>query len=311
MTLHPDAIGIDVAKRCLDVFDPRRGAVRRVLNNPAQTALLAAEWAGRGCLVVFEATGHYDAALRESLAAAGVAYARVNPERARDFARAIGRRAKTDAVDARMLAELGRRLAPEPCDPADQAREALAFRHKRRDQLVAMRQQERVRHSECPDPVTAQDIARHLAWLDAAIAALDQAIAALVKESQSLREAERRLRSVPGVGRIAATTLIALMPELGKRSPKTIAALAGLAPFNHDSGRRQGQRAIGGGRARVRTALYMAALAAARSNTRLGAFFQTLRDQGKAPKLALIALARKILTIANAIMRDQTSFAHA
>ena len=309
MTLHPVAIGIDVSKPHLDVFDPVWGAVRRVPNDPAQTAHLAAHWAGRDCLVVFEATGHYDAALRHALDGAGVAYARVNPQQARDFARATGRRAKTDAVDARMLAELGRRLAPAPCGPANREREALALRHKRRDQLVAMRQQERVRHSECPDPAMAEAINRHLAWLDAEIAVLEDAIQAAVEESQSLQSANRLLRTVPGIGPVAATTLLALMPELGTRSPKAVAALAGLAPFNNDSGTRQGQRAIGGGRARVRLALYMAALGAARSKTRLGAFFQRLRSQNKPPKLALIALARKILVIANAVMRDQTAFA--
>jgi transposase len=309
MTIHPDAIGIDVAKRHLDVFDPRLGAVRRVLNNPTQTAQLAAEWAGRDCLVVFEATGHYDAALRRALEDACVPHARVNPEQARDFARAIGRRAKTDAIDARMLAELGGRLAPEQRETADRTREALAFRHKRRDQLVAMRQQESVRLSECPDPDMAENVGRHVAWLDREIAAVEADIRAAIETDETLRVAERRLRSVPGIGPVAAVTLLALMPELGQRSPKTIAALAGLAPFNNDSGNRRGQRTIRGGRARVRNALYMAALAASRSKSTLGDFARALRNQGKPPKLVLIALARKMLVILNAIVRDGATYA--
>jgi transposase len=309
MTIHPDAIGIDVAKRHLDVFDPRRGAVRRVPNNPAQTALLAAEWAGRDCLVVFEATGRYDAALRRALEDASVPHARINPEQARDFARAIGRRAKTDAIDARMLAELGRRLAPQEREAVDRAREELAFRHKRRDQLVAMRQQESVRLSECAHAGMAERIARHIAWLDEEIAETEADICAMIKADKELHDAERRLRSVPGIGPVAAVTLLALMPELGRRSPKTIAALAGLAPFNDDSGGRRGQRSIRAGRARVRNALYMAALAASRTKTRLGDFVRALRRQGKPPKVALIALARKMLVILNAIVRDGVAYA--
>ncbi len=311
MTIHPDAIGIDVAKRHLDVFDPRRNIVRRVLNSPAQTAQLAAEWAGRDCLVVFEATGHYDAALRRSLEDADVPHARVNPERARDFARAIGRRAKTDAIDAQMLAELGRRLAPERRGATDRRREELAFRHKRRDQLVAMRKQESVRLGECPDPRMVEDIARHVDWLDQEIVTVEAAIRVMIETDETLRAAERRLRSVPGIGPVAAVTLLALMPELGQRSPKTIAALAGLAPFNDDSGNRRGQRSIRGGRARVRNALYMAALAASRSKSRLGDFARGLRNKGKPPKLALIALARKMLVILNAIVRDDVDYARA
>jgi transposase len=310
MILSPVCVGIDVSKAYLDIFDDIHGH-RKIANRAAEIAALSSWLQETGCFVVFEATGSYDAALRRGLDEAGVPHARVNPERARDFAKAIGRRAKTDAVDARMLAELGRRLAPKQREAADRLREQLAFRHKRRDQLVAMRQQESVRRSECPDPAAADDIARHLAWLDQEIAAVEAAIRAIIDADEKLRDCERRLRSVPGVGPVAAVTLLALMPELGRRSPKAIAALVGLAPFNNDSGGRSGQRAIRGGRSRVRNALYMAALAASRSKTPLGDFARALRNRGKPPKLALIALARKILVIINAIMRNNTTYARA
>lgn len=308
MSISPVCVGIDVSKAYLDIFDPLAGSFRIENTSGAVAAFLSTQLV-RGRFVVFEATGRYDRILRLGLEAAGVPHARVNPEQARDFARALGRRAKTDAVDARMLADFGRALAPKPRPPSDLSRENLAMRHKRRDQLVAMRQQEVVRRNECEDAATADSLTRHLAWLDKEIEAVEDGVRAAIAADESLREAERRLRSVPGVGPVAAATLLALMPELGRRSPKAIAALAGLAPFNNDGGKRRGQRVIKGGRARVRKALYMAALAAANSKTRLGDFARKLRAAGKPPKLVLIALARKILVILNAICRENASFA--
>jgi transposase len=310
MTISCLYVGIDVSKDHLDIFDPQHGLLR-----VANTAKAVAAWAltpnVRGRFVIFEATGSYDRALRHQLEAAGIPFSRVNPERARDFARATGRRAKTDPVDAKMLSELGRRFAPNADDAIDPQREELALCHKRRDQLVAMRAQESVRRSESQDPRLAADITRHIAWLDQEIAELEAQIKASIRSDPDLREIQSRLRSVPGVGLVTSTTLIALMPELGQRSPGSIAALAGLAPFNNDSGKRSGQRSIQGGRRRVRRALYMAALSASRSKTKLGAFYKNLRDQNRPAKVALIALARKILVILNAIMRDKTNFARA
>lgn len=308
MTLHPETIGIDIAKQHLDVFDPRHGRVHRCPNTCDALLRLAAEWARRKVFIIFEATGAYDAPLREILDRQGIVYARVNPEQARHFARALGGRAKTDALDARMLAKLGERLKPRPCPPRDPARERLALWHKRRDQLVASRQQERTRLAECRDEALKADIANHLAFLDQAIEKVEATLKALLAESPSLRERQRLLRSVPGVGALTAITLTALMPELGALTPKTIAALGGLAPYNNDSGAFKGQRSVRGGRKRLRDALYMAALAAARSRSRLGDFYRALRNAGKPPKLALIALARKILVILNAIVREQKPF---
>lgn len=310
MTIHPDTLGVDVAKRHLDIFDPHIGSVRRIANTPQDTSILAQSLAGRGCLVVLEATGRYDLVLRRALAAHGVAHARVNPEQARDFARAMGRRAKTDAIDARMLADMGARLTLRTEPLLDPAREHLAALVRRRDQLVAMRKQERTRAGECNDPELHSSFDEHLAFLDAAIARLDAEIAAATRASPALDRAAALLRSVPGVGPVTASVLLAAMPELGRASPKAVAALGGLAPYNNDSGARVGQRSVRGGRKRVRDALYMAAVSAARTKTRLGAFYRSLRDAGKPPKLALVALARKMLTILHAIARDKIAFEH-
>jgi transposase len=310
MSISPLCVGIDVSKHHLDLFDPEAGS-RRIANAPEPLRLLAESLRGRACLAVFEATGHYDTALRRSLDEAGVAYARVNPQQARDFARAIGQRAKTDPLDARMLAALGQRLRPQPTSAGDPRRAEIALWHKRRDQLVAMRQQERTRLADCSDKALATLIAEHVAILGQQIRAVEDKLHGLIGADAELRTTERRLRSVPGIGPVTAVTLLALMPELGQRSPKALAALAGLAPFNRDSGQWRGQRHVRGGRKRVRDALYMAAVTAARSATCLGTFCQALRQNGKPAKLALIALARKLLVILNAIVRDKTLFTQA
>lgn len=308
MTIHPDVVGIDVSKHHLDVFDAALDRGERIANQAEQIQALAARWVGQGRFVVFEATGRYDMILRRALDAAAIAYARVNPAQARDFARAAGFLAKTDAVDARMLATLGLALKPRPAPPLDQTRERLTLLHKRRDQLVGMRQQERTRRAEIDDADLADDLDRHLAWLDHAVADFDRRIADLIAAEPDLRQTKALVQSIPGVGPVTAATLMALVPELGQRSPKAIAALAGLAPFNHDSGKQRGQRAIRGGRKRVRDALYMAAVSASRSNSRFKTAYRALRDAGKPAKLAFIAIARKLLVTANAVLRDQQPF---
>lgn len=308
MIIHPGVMGIDISKARLDVFDAALGHGECFANTASAIEALAKRCAEQGIFVLFEATGGYDARLRHALAAAGVAFARVNPARARDFARAAGFLAKTDAVDARMLAAMAQTLRPAAQTPPSAERESLAALHKRRDQLVATRQQERTRRSECGDAEILLSLNQHLQWLNQAIAALDRRIRKILAADAMLARLQILLRSVPGVGPVAATTLIALLPELGQRSPKTIAALAGLAPFNRDSGKYRGQRRIRGGRRRVREALYMAALTAARSKTRFRAIYQHLREAGKPAKIALIAIARKLLVVLNAIVRDQKPF---
>jgi transposase len=307
MNIPPGLVGIDISKQHLDVFDAALGRVTRLPNTAAAIAALVGQWHDKPTCVLFEATGAYDATLRHLLDRAEIRFARVNPKRARDFARAAGFLAKTDAVDAKMLAAMAHCLTL-PAEPRPQPeRERLAQLHKRRDQLVATRQQERTRRHDAPAELAA-DITRHVAWLTDEIAALETRIAQLLAQSAPLNQTCRLLRSAPGVGPVTATTLIALLPELGARSPQTIAALAGLAPINADSGQFRGKRQIRGGRKRVRDALYMAALAATRSKSRFAKSYQSLRAAGKPIKLALVAIARKLLVTLNAILRDNLAF---
>lgn len=308
MTLHPCIVGIDISKANLDIFTSSDGRSRRIANTTEAIGPMVEDWRQAGAFVVLEATGSYDTALRRCLAAASVPHARVHPDRARHFARYAGFAAKTDRIDARMLAEMGRHggLAPEP--PADPERDALRALNRRRDQLVHARKAEQTRLAEAEAGIERDSIEQHIAFLDTAITTIEQAIAAAIARSGHLSAATARLRRIPGIGPVTATILLTRMPELGQRSPKTIAALAGLAPLNRDSGRHAGQRSITGGRKRVRDALYMAAVAASRSHSQLGAFYNTLRAAGKPPKLAFVAIARKILTIANAIIRDDKPF---
>jgi transposase len=259
-------------------------------------------------LVVFEATGVYDLELREALHQAGVRFARINPARARDFARASGRLAKTDPIDARMLAAFGRVMQPATEQATMPARNALAGLAKRRDQLVGMRAQEKNRRSEAEDCTIAARIGRLIEVLDHEIKEIEADISALIKAEQEISDDAQLMRSLPGVGPVACMQLIAQMPELGHVGPKQIAALAGLAPFNVDSGAYRGKRKIGGGRKRVRDALYMAALNAVRRADPFKAFYNRLRQAGKPAKLALIAVARKQLTILNAMMRDRKPY---
>ena len=301
-------IGIDVSKHDLDVFEGGSSRSYRMANTEEALTSLTARWKTCGVFVVFEATGHYDVRLRRTLAAADIAFARVNPARARDFARAAGFLAKTDRIDARMLAAMAQALAPAPAVAADRDRERLALAHKRRDQLVHIRQQERTRRTECRDPALRADLEAHLQWLDARIDQWDEEIRRLLAQSERLSHIAKLLRSIPGIGPVAATTLIALLPELGILPPKQVAAMAGLAPFNVDSGQYRGIRRNKGGRKRVRDAHYMAAVADARSRGRFRIIYQRLRTAGKPAKVAFIAIARKLLVTANAILRDRTAF---
>jgi transposase len=307
MTLHLSYIGCDISKRMIDVFDPRSGA-QRFANTPESCADFAAGLAGSPIMVVMEATGPYDEALREALAAAGVQAARVNPMRARRFAQAAGLMAKTDTVDARMLAFMGRALGPRAEEPQDEDRKALTELHKRRDQLVQMRAQEKNRAHQARGDIHAS-LMRLIATLDAEIAGIEQCIREQIARSATLKTRLALLRTAPGVGEVTAVTLTALAPELGRLSSKQIAALAGLAPIACDSGAFRGLRRIGHGRTRIRRALYMAAMAAKRYSPRFAAFYERLVAAGKPRKVAVIAVARKLIVVLNAMLRDNKAFA--
>ncbi|QOZ65662.1 IS110 family transposase [Bradyrhizobium arachidis] len=300
-------VGIDVSKQYLDIFDEGLGVPERIANATQAITQIAARWRC-DVLVVFEATGVYDLELREALSEAGIRFARINPARARDFARASGQLAKTDPIDARMLAAFARAMQPATEPTANPARNALAGLAKRRDQLVRMRAQEKNRRSETDDRAMAERIGRLIEVLDGEIAEIEADIRGLIKAEREIADDARLMRSLPGVGPVACMQLIAKMPKLGHVGAKQIAALAGLAPFNVDSGAFRGKRKIAGGRKRVRDALYMAALNAVRRADPFKAFYARLRRAGKPAKLALIAVARKLLTVLNAMMRDRKPY---
>jgi transposase len=300
-------VGIDVSKQYLDIFDEGLGVPERIANAPQAITQIAARWRC-DVLVVFEATGVYDIELRDALSQAGIRFARINPARARDFARASGRLAKTDPIDARMLAAFARVMQPATEQLVVPARNALARFAKRRDQLVLMRAQEKNRRSEADDRALAERISRLIEVLDSEIAEIEADIKGLIKAEPEIADDARLMRSLPGVGPVACMQLIAKMPELGRVGAKQIAALAGLAPFNVDSGAFRGKRKIAGGRKRVRDALYMAALNAVRRADPFKAFYTRLRQAGKPAKLALIAVARKLLTVLNAMIRDKKPY---
>jgi len=304
MTLPHRYVGCDVSKHWLDVFDPAEGVPRRIANTPEATATLAAQLAASQAFLVFEATGTYDSALRKALHQAGVPSARLNPTLVRRYAQARGRKAKTDALDAAVLADLGERLHPQPDPVPCPHRARLAALATRRDQLVTMRAMEKNRIAEAADPFVRDDIEQAIACLSAAIARIDAEIKRHIQSHDTLRQQARLLASAPGIGPVAAQILLALMPELGHTNPKRLAALAGLAPFNHDSGQLKGKRCISGGRTRVRKALYMAALSAARTCPSLKAFADRITQSAKVRKVALIAVARKLLVRLNAMLRD-------
>lgn len=307
MTIHPGFVGIDVSKPYLDICDG--GRIERSANTPQAILPLIGRWRDR--FVLFEATGRYDRHLRTALAAANIPFKRINPAWARNFARSTGRLAKTDVIDARMLAMMAQSLTFERERDSDPQREGLVRALNRRDQLVSIRQQERTRLTECDDAQSTTSLEAHLVWLDAEIDRWQATINKLTAQSPQLSQSARLLRTIPGIGPVVATTLLALMPELGTISPKKIAALAGVAPFNVDSGAFRGVRRIKGGRKRVRDTLYMAALSAARYNPHLKQLYTRLVAAGKAKKLALIAVARKLLIIANAVLRDKANFRQA
>ncbi len=305
-------IGVDVSMDWLDIHHPcpghRRGT-QQIANGGRELTAFARRAARAGAWVIFEATGGYDRALCEALEQAGARFSRVNPARARDFARAIGVIGKTDRVDAQMLALMGERLRPALTEPVPPARRALQAQVTRRFQLVEMRKQEATRLKQTADTKACADIRSHIALLGRRIARFDARIETLTTEDEAFARIERRLRTAPGIGPVVAATLIAELPELGSLDRRRIAALAGLAPVARDSGKRNPPRAIAGGRPVLRRMLYLAALQASRRHPVFMAFRARLQNQGKSPKTAIIAVARKLLTILNAMLRSQTDFA--
>lgn len=258
-------------------------------------------------IIVIEASGGYERTLVAGLVTAGLPVAVVNPRQVRAFAQALGRTAKTDAIDAEVLALFGARLQPVARTVHDAATQALAALVGRRRQLLEMIGMERSRLEQAPPTGhLTRELRRHIRWLERRVKDVDDEIGTAIEAHPTWRMHEELLRSVPGIGPTTARTLLASVPELGQLNRRAIAALVGVAPMNCDSGEFRGQRHIWGGRAPVRATLYMAALVAARHNAILRAFYRRLREAGKPAKVALVAVMRKLLTIVNAMLKHQT-----
>ena len=296
-------VGIDVSKRWLDVQIHQSGENRKI-GNDADGLVSLLEWmAGvQPELIVFEATGGYENRAAQALRQAGWAVAVVNPTRVRRFAEALGILAKTDKIDAKVIAHFAFVVQPAANGQMTDLEEQLAAWVERRRQLLVTESAEKNRRSTCPQCVRA-GIDEHIDWLAAQIEHLEDQIQTLISQRSDWQARAKLIESVPGVGPVTAATMVAELPELGQLNRQKIAALVGLAPFNRDSGPKRGKRRIFGGRAGVRRTLYMAALSASKHNPAIRSFYQSLLTRGKEKKVALIACMRKMLVIINALVR--------
>jgi len=302
-------VGIDVSKLHLDVHvRPSAEAFRLGRDEAGLDELVGRLQPLEPALIALEATGGFETIVAASLSMAGLPVVIVNPVQVRAFARALGKRAKTDPIDAAVIAHFAEATNPAVKPLPDEETRLLADLLARRRQIVHMMVAERQRARVLSSPRLKQSIARLLKALERELQVLDSDIDDSVRRSPVWREKENLLTSVPDVGPVIARTLLAEMPELGSIGRKEAASLAGLAPFTRTSGQWRGKSFIGGGRAPVRTVLYLGAMSAVRFNPVLQDFYRRLRDAGKAPNVALVAVARKLITILNAILRDQKAW---
>jgi len=299
-------VGIDVSKAVLDVASVPDGEQFQASNDAGGIEALTKRLTAAAVdLVVMEATGGYETAVATALIGAGLRVAVVNARQIRDFAKATGRLAKSDRIDARVIAAFGEAVDPEIRQLPDKDAQELQALLVRRTQLVAMRVQE-INRLGLMQGAMRKGIKEHIAWLEKAIERLEIDITHGLRSSAAWREKDDLLQSFKGIGPITSGSLMVGMPELGGLGRRQIASLAGLAPFNCDSGTMRGRRSIYGGRARIRTLLYMAAITAIRSNPVIRAFYERLKSRGKPHKVAIVACMRKILTILNAMVREST-----
>jgi transposase len=298
-------VGIDVSKQWLDVAVYENPEVWRVSNEPSGWLELVKRLKPLApSLVVLEATGGFEMLVTAGLHHAHLPVVVMNAKRVRDFARATGRWAKTDKLDAKVIAHFAAAVRPALRDLPDEQEEQLTALLTRRRQLLEMLTIEKNRLGTVRATMRPE-IEEHLQWLSEKVADLDAEIDDFIRQSPTWQATDELLQSVPGVGRVTSTTLVALLPELGRLNRQEIAALVGVAPMNKDSGRKQGRRRIFGGRASVRSVLYMAALSATRFNPVIKAFYATLLSRGKDKKVALTACMRKLLVILNAMLHTQ------
>jgi transposase len=304
--------GIDVSKAWLDLATGPEAKVARFPNTaPGQAELVGhvrdLAQAQRPKLLVIEATGGLERGIVEALDGVGVPVAVVNPRQVRDFARCLGQLAKTDRLDAQVLARFGEQIGPEPRPRPDAHRRATQSLVARRRQLVEMLTMEKNRLHQAP-PQTQPGIRRHLEFLEGELADVERALADAIVAVPAWQATSDRLQTVTGIGPVTATLLIAELPELGQLDRKQIAALVGVAPFNRDSGALRGKRSCWGGRAPVRTGLYMATRSAVRFNPPIRAFYTRLLAAGKLKSVAMVACIRKLLTILNVMLRTNTDW---
>jgi transposase len=304
-------IGIDVSKDRLDVHVRPAGEVFAVTRDgPGLEDLVSKLTALAPKLIVLEATGGFETVVAAAIGAAGLPLAVVNPRQIRAFAQACGQLAKTDALDARVIAHFAEAVQPEARLIPDDAARSLGELVARRRQIISMMGAERNRRQQLTQPRLVRTVDRVLATLQEQLSVIESDIDGAIRGTPAWREKEELLTSVPAIGPKIARTLIADLPELGALTRRKISALAGLAPFNRDSGKRRGQRTIAGGRTSVRAALYMAVLVTIRRNLPLAATYHALRKAGKPAKVAIVATMRKLLVILNAIMRDKKAWHH-
>jgi transposase len=308
MSTHTVHLGADISKPSIDLFAVGLTVPRAIANTSAgyQSVIKCLRQCPAAVHVICEATGIYHQPFVAALHDAGVLVSVINPRQVRDFARSRNQLAKTDAIDARILAEYGRSAQPAPTPRPDPQLVRLQQFVARRGQLVHERAAERTRQGE--QPMLPREIRaslqRNLRHLDREITKIEQLIDQLLAQTPALSDRVRRLVQIQGVGRLTAVAVLAAMPELGTLSPNQVAALAGLAPFNRDSGTFRGTRSIHGGRLDVRGALFMAALSATRSNPFLKPVYQRLRATGKAHKVALVAVMRRLLIHLNRVLKN-------
>ncbi len=299
-------VGVDVAKSTLDVAVTDSGEARQFVNDDEGISQAVRYIAGvKPVGIILEATGNLEMPLAAALQAGRLPVAIINPRQVRDFARATGALAKTDRIDARILALFGARVKPEIRPLPDQKAREMGSLLTRRRQLVEMLTAEHNRLFQAGDDIRPS-IETHIQWLEEALSDINDDLDRRIRLSPSWLEKDNLLKSVPGVGKVVSSSLLIELPELGMLNRRKIAALVGVAPLNRDSGTMRGRRTVWGGRAKLRAVLYMAALVASRHNPIIAAFYQRLLDAGKMKKVALVACMRKLLTILNAMMRTRT-----
>ena len=308
MTEETVCDGVDVAKSTLDVAVSNSKEIRQFANDHEGITNAVQYIAGlKPTSIIIEATGRLEMPLAAALNGDRLPVVIINPRQVRDFARVTGILAKTDSIDARLLALFGLRVKPEIRPLPDQKAREMRNLLTRRRQLIEMLTAEHNRLLQADDSIRSC-IESHIKWLEVSLFDINDDLDRQIRSSPSWREKDNLLKSVPGVGKVVSSTLLFELPELGELNRRKIAALVGVAPLNRDSGTMRGRRTVWGGRAKLRAVLYMAALVASRRNIIIAAFYQRLLDSGKAKKVALVACMRKLLTILNAMMRTMTAW---